>query len=249
MLGMEQKSVVNNDGDIQEMIGLIFHDGDVRPTWVGGGYAHTDIEKTTHQGVPYKNYAKWANEHWAMYYSFVDGQQPQTILDLGCGSGFCTKNLSVVFPEAKIKATDIDHKSIEFARKMNANENITYEVSDMTSDDMGNGYDCIFFIDTLEHIRHEHHWNVLDKCLNALAPKGRLFITTPNETQCASSDRGHIGILVPIVFDRLIKRYKNNFQLCSYIQNTKLLTCDKQGINADPSSSHYRFIMKRATNE
>jgi 2-polyprenyl-3-methyl-5-hydroxy-6-metoxy-1,4-benzoquinol methylase len=250
MLGMKQKSEVNNDADIQEMIHLIFHDGDVRATWVGGGYAHTDLETSTAKGLPYKNYSKWANEHWAMYYSFINElQAPKKILDLGCGSGFCTKNLAVIFPEAKIKAVDIDNKSIDFANKMNGHENVTYEVSDITSDDIGEGYDCIFFVETLEHIRSENHWNVLDKCINALTPKGKLFITTPNETHCSPGDRGHIGILVPYMFDQFTKRYRNNMQLCAYLQNSELLTCDRQGASEDTSSSHYRFIMKQAAND
>lgn len=248
MLGMKEKSEVNNCFDIDQMIKLIFHDGDVRATWVGGGYAYTNLEESTGQGVPYKNYAKWANEHWAMYYSFINEiKNPKKILDLGCGSGFCTKNLTAIFPKSKIKAVDIDDKSIHFANKMNTHENIVYEVSDITSDDIGEGYDYIFFIETLEHIRHEHYWNVLDKCINALTPKGKLFITTPNEKQCSTGSRGHIGILVPHMFDQLVKRYRDNIQLCSYLQNSELLTCDKQGANEDASSSHYRFIIGKAT--
>jgi 2-polyprenyl-3-methyl-5-hydroxy-6-metoxy-1,4-benzoquinol methylase len=249
-LSPKQKSVINDDSTIQEMVDLISHDGDVRVAWLGGGYAHTDVEKSTPQGVPYKNYAEWANQHWAMYYSFVDElQDPKKVLDLGCGSGFCTKNLTMLFPEAKIRAVDIDHKSVEFANKINAHENITYQTSDITSDNIGSGYDCIFFIETLEHIRHEDHWNVLDKCINALAPKGKLFITTPNETICSQGSRGHIGILAPHMFDEFTKRYRENIQLCAYLQNSELLTCDRQGASEDTSSSHYRFIMKQAAND
>ncbi len=108
-LGLNSISLIDDMSLLERMKSLIFHDGDTRPVWIGGGFAETN---TNH-----KNYAEWANNHWALYYSFIgdiDEFDNKLILDLGCGSGFCTRNLGEIFSNSTVIGMDIDTESIFF---------------------------------------------------------------------------------------------------------------------------------------
>ena len=58
---------INNIIILEEMKKLIFHDGDVRPVWIGNNDAETDTDIIIH-----KPYAKWAREHFSLYKGFFN---------------------------------------------------------------------------------------------------------------------------------------------------------------------------------
>jgi len=138
---------INDNELLVKMKNIIFNDGDVRPVWVGPKLADTDV-------LGFKNYSKWANEHWGLYKAFISkSKDNSTILDLGCGVGFCTINLSDVFKNSKIYGYDIDSVSIDFGAEYNSNENIKYFCEDIINVKLIKS-DFIFLVETLEHIKH-----------------------------------------------------------------------------------------------
>ena len=136
---------INDLNLLEEMKSLIFHDGDIRPVWVGPGLGETDDNN-------HKAYSKWANEHWGLYRGFVElikESEETVILDLGCGCGFCTINLSDIFKQTVLYGYDIDDKSISFANKHNKNKKTEYYTENILKTDLPKA-DYIFLIETLE---------------------------------------------------------------------------------------------------
>mgnify|MGYP003951769701 CR=1 FL=1 len=235
-LGLEKTKKINDISLLEKMKLLIFHDGDTRPVWVGGGYAETD--------TGHKNYAKWANEHWALYYSFindVDDFDNKVVLDLGCGSGFCTRNLKEIFSNSTIIGMDIDTESISFCEEHNGGEGITYSTTNIITEDITKGIDYIFFVETMEHIKHQYHNDLIDKLLSSLNKDGKLFISTPNEQTFINAERGHIGILTRHHFNEFKERYEKNMSGVDYLDNTRLLNGDY--ITNNDKDSHFKIVL------
>jgi 2-polyprenyl-3-methyl-5-hydroxy-6-metoxy-1,4-benzoquinol methylase len=229
---------INNKELLEKMKDIIFHDGDVRPVWVGPNLADTDI-------LEYKNYGKWANQHWGLYRAFLnDTKDNSTILDLGCGVGFCTINLSDTFKNSKIYGYDIDSVSINFGDEYNSNENIKYICEDITNNKLIKS-DFIFLVETLEHIKHEFHYQLIDNCLESLNENGLLFISTPNEEIFISEDRGHVGILTTKYFNKFKEKYKDNLVSVEYYDNTKLLDDNYKNYINKNNGSHFKIILKK----
>ncbi len=230
--------VINDLKLLNDMKNIIFHDGDVRPVWVGPGLAETDVDE-------HKKYSKWANEHWGLYRAFLnDVKDESTILDLGCGVGFCTINISDIFKKSVVYGYDIDKESIEFCLTYNTNNNTKYFCEDILKNDLINS-DYIFLVETLEHIKHRFHYQLIDKCLSSLNEEGLLFISTPNEQTFSDNERGHVGILTNKFFEEFKIRYKNNLVSIEYYDNTKLLDENVNNFINKTHGSHFKIVMKK----
>ena len=101
----------------------------------------------------------------------------------------------------------------------------------------------IFLIETLEHIKHEEHYSLIEKCLNSLKPNGLLFISTPNENAFSNTEKGHIGILTPKFFDDFKEKYGKNIVEVKYFDNNKLLG-DVVEFTVNNPSSHFKIVLK-----
>lgn len=240
-LGLKKNIIINDVDLLNNMKKMIFHDGDVRPVWVGGGFAKTEVKE-------FNNYANWANEHWSIYYSFIDdisNFDSKKILEAGCGSGFCSKNLSTFFKNSQIIAIDIDDLSIDFCKKYNFDDNIQYFSQDLITFNTDSKFDYIFLIETLEHIKHEYHNGIIKNLLNLLNNDGLIFICTPNEEDFSNTERGHVGILTSYYFNKFKEEFKNNIKSIKYIDNKNLLSNDKSLIINNSEGSHFRIILKK----
>jgi 2-polyprenyl-3-methyl-5-hydroxy-6-metoxy-1,4-benzoquinol methylase len=103
------------------------------------------------------------------------GPPPIDILEVGCGSG------NIALPLAslghRVRATDIDPTSIEFARSRNRFSNLSLEVAGIETRDTG-PYEVIIASEVLEHIRQPGE--ALESFRGALKPNGRVIVTIPN---------------------------------------------------------------------
>lgn len=213
----------------------------------------------------FKNYAKWALEHWNMYKGFlnlVEKKDKQIyILDAACGIGHNTKLLSEHIPNSILYGVDMDDNSIKLANKYNKSENIFYLLDDLFLCSFEFKFDYIFFLEILEHIKADGHHIIIDKLLNLLNDDGYLFISTPNELDNPDANTGHIGFLNRERTSQFIERYKNNIIFSSFYDNTKLHKNDYTinepietyeysssgigGIEGAPNKSHFKIIMKK----
>jgi 2-polyprenyl-3-methyl-5-hydroxy-6-metoxy-1,4-benzoquinol methylase len=110
-------------------------------------------------------------------------------LDVGCGAGFLTKQLS--FISRKAVGLDVSPKMIAAAEKANSAANVEYKAA-MAEDFLsasGASFDCIVSVAALHHMDEEE---ILLLMKNSLAPGGKILILD------IVSDRTPIGILLSI---------------------------------------------------
>ena len=97
------------------------------------------------------------------------------VLEIGCGSGFDTKLISIYFKPSKIIATDLDSQLIEVANKRNKTPSVFYEVADSTKLLYKiNSFDAIFDFGVIHHIPN---WkDCLKELYCVLKPGGFVFL-------------------------------------------------------------------------
>jgi len=229
---------------------IAYVDRDVRAPWIGAGQART-------QYAPLRPFADWANEHWRIYNSFDEFFEvipSGTILDIGCGTGNMTVNLSSVFENRLIFGLDLNKRVINFAKKFNSAPNLIFKVDNAFAIKYHSEFSAIFAIEILEHLEAKVHFDFIDGCMNALKPGGLLFLSTPNEPFAEDAKYGHIGFLNSERWKVFYERYKNDFVDIAYIDNSKLLDkskgvvikgtvddyCAEDGLNR----SHFRIVMQ-----
>jgi 2-polyprenyl-3-methyl-5-hydroxy-6-metoxy-1,4-benzoquinol methylase len=242
-LGLTKYKNVDDIEFLDKMKNLIYLNDDVRPVWIGPGFASTNEND-------YKGFADWANKHWGLYYGFVkndNAENDKLILDLGCGVGFCSINLTEFYSNATVEAYDIDEDIINFAKESNLHGKVIYKTENIITCNFPENVDKIFLIETLEHIKHMHHFSLIDKCLNSLKDENsRLYISTPNEQTFAYTERGHVGIITKYHLPKFINKYKHHIVSVSYYDNEKLSTCEPEDYTFDNNQlSHYKIIMRK----
>ena len=103
------------------------------------------------------------------------------ILDIGCGLGWSSHEFSKHFKGANILGIDLSPVLIDKAKKLFSNNNLNYEVFDVTQNVPNIKYDAIIMIDVYEHIpmndRKMFHGS-LKKLIN---DNGRLILACPSK--------------------------------------------------------------------
>ncbi len=101
----------------------------------------------------------------------------KSVLDAGCGIGYCSNEISKV--AIQVVATDYDLKALNFAHKRYLNNNIMYLCSDISflpfKEEL---FDIVLCFEVIEHIRN--HKSVLKELHRVLKAGGILLISTPN---------------------------------------------------------------------
>jgi len=101
---------------------------------------------------------------------------PQTILDLGCGTGWFTRKLQALFPEASVVGVDLSPGMIEKARSASP-DSIQWLTADAESLPFSSDtYDLIFSNLMIQWCQHPQ--GVLSQCRRLLKPGGRLAVST-----------------------------------------------------------------------
>lgn len=134
--------------------------------------------------------------------------------------------ISKNFPNAEIIGIEQNTKCIKFAKKYNNSDKITYLQEDLFLFSTSKKFNYIFFLEVLEHINAERHYEIIDKLLDMLTTDGLLFISTPNELDNPDCDNGHIGLLNRYRTKQFIERYCNNLLSTQFYNNKLLLTDD-----------------------
>jgi 2-polyprenyl-3-methyl-5-hydroxy-6-metoxy-1,4-benzoquinol methylase len=99
------------------------------------------------------------------------------ILDLACGLGLLTYNLSEIFPEAEVIGIDGDSSYIERAGSAYKNKNLHYKYS-LIENVKESKFDLVVFSGTIEHLPNVG--NQLKVINKIMADNGTLIITTDN---------------------------------------------------------------------
>ena len=101
----------------------------------------------------------------------------RTVLDIGCGTG---ENVSIpmakLFPAIQFTAIDSDKNSIEYAKSINLNTNLTFMIdAELNANEK---FDLIIASEVLEHV--ERPIEFLDLLREKLSTNGRMILTLPN---------------------------------------------------------------------
>lgn len=126
--------------------------------------------------------SQWHKNRHNLIYFLKFLQKNDRLIDVGCGSG----NLIIEFAKQVDYALGIDNNPacIQFLTKQLKNKHINNadaRVADLLQLELkGKKFTKIAMTEVLEHFSKEEGTKVLKQIKNALAPNGKLLITTPN---------------------------------------------------------------------
>jgi 2-polyprenyl-3-methyl-5-hydroxy-6-metoxy-1,4-benzoquinol methylase len=121
--------------------------------------------------------------------------KPATVLDLGCGSGFYgavvrqyvdmgwgdKTSIEGVEPFAEYKTPNWGHYNIVWRRT----------IQDHLIFAKGTAYDCILFLDVIEHFKRLEGLSIMEQLMEKLSPGGVLFVSTPGVFEEQGAEYGN----------------------------------------------------------
>lgn len=141
-----------------------------------------------------------------------------SVLDLGCGYGFMDYTLAYLSAERQITAVDYDSEKIAVARHgYGRPSNLNFIAGDITEFSLAL-YDAILICDTLHYLSPAQQSKVLDNCLNALKPGGRLIIRDGDKDLI----REHRGTKITELFSVKLLGFNKATQPLSFLSGSTL---------------------------
>jgi 2-polyprenyl-3-methyl-5-hydroxy-6-metoxy-1,4-benzoquinol methylase len=115
----------------------------------------------------------------------------KNILDAGSGFGQYVYTMAVMSPNWKIKGVDVKDEQVadcnHFFGRIGKQEQVHFEVADLTQFNEPDTYDLILSVDVMEHIEDDER--VFQNFHKAMKPGGMLLISTPSDQ--GGSDTHH----------------------------------------------------------
>lgn len=108
---------------------------------------------------------------------------PGHILDIGCGIGWSSFEMSQKFPGCQVLGVDLSDNLISVAEKIFSASNLKFSSRDLTEEFelSGNAYDVVVMIDVFEHIPAEHRDAFFRKLLATLDKEFSILLTCPTK--------------------------------------------------------------------
>lgn len=117
--------------------------------------------------------------HWAT--EILREHAPlESLLDLGCGSGYGAFLLATELPSTAVLGVDYDPRAIAEATQRYSLPNLSFAVGDPTDWEATIGsqsFDVVTSFDVIEHVRHRELF--LEGLVKHLRPEGTLLLSTP----------------------------------------------------------------------
>lgn len=107
----------------------------------------------------------------------------ESILDLGCGDGILTRELSELVPNGRVIGIDSSKGMIETAKKSTA-ENLSFVLMDINRLDFENEFDVIFSNAALHWVKD--HGKLLKNCYSALKNGGMILWDFAGDGNCSN---------------------------------------------------------------
>lgn len=134
-------------------------------------------------GEKYKKASKHQKEWGNKLISGIDVKGNESILDLGCGDGVLTKQLSELVPGGKVIGIDASVGMIQTAEKLKSG-NLTFICMDINNMAYENVFDIIFSNAALHWVKN--HQQLLRNSFNALKQGGELAWNFAGNGNCAA---------------------------------------------------------------
>jgi tRNA (cmo5U34)-methyltransferase len=110
---------------------------------------------------------------WALFYYLPRNHRPETVLDLGCGTGVLTEAMAKRWPEAEITAVDKQGRMLATTSDRVGRANLRLLQDDFLEMDWpASYYDVVMTRLTLHHLDDFDKQRVLNKIYTALQPGG-----------------------------------------------------------------------------
>ncbi len=133
-------------------------------------------------GEKYKQASKHQKEWGNRLISELEFNGNEIILDLGCGDGVLTEQLSALVPNGKVIGIDASAGMIETAKK-SEKENLSFICMDINDMAFTNEFDLIFSNAALHWVKN--HEKLLKNSFAALKPNGMIRWNFGSEGNCA----------------------------------------------------------------
>ena len=134
-------------------------------------------------GEKYKKASKHQKEWGEKILSTLELKGSESVLDLGCGDGALTKELSEIVPAGRVLGIDASLGMIGEAKKLQMG-NLAFSVQDINGMDYEREFDLIFSNATLHWVKD--HGKLLENCRNALKPGGTIRFNFAGDGNCSN---------------------------------------------------------------
>jgi len=111
----------------------------------------------------------------------VAAANAKSVLDVGCGRGFCTFYLANLMPDVKFMGIDMVPRHAEFASceaSKGGYNNVQFSIGDATRlDELGTKFDIIFSVEAMCHLDTDQKMrDFLNSASLSLTPKGKIVL-------------------------------------------------------------------------
>ena len=106
-------------------------------------------------------------------------QPNDQILEIGCGTGEISFQLSKDFSHSFFTGADLSRKFVDMANQTYQNDNLQYKAYNFLTDTPEDTYDCIIGNGILHHLYNQLDASLL-KMFSLLKPGGRIAFWEPN---------------------------------------------------------------------
>jgi SAM-dependent methyltransferase len=132
------------------------------------------IERDTKQDHSSQDY--WAQTRANIITNWVAEHNPDSVLDVGCGSGYVTRAINDALPNATVRGIDTNKDSINLAQSYDSDVEFTvYDAFEL--DEYNEEFDVVVFADVLEHFTIPEALLRQARCV--LAAGGRVVVSVP----------------------------------------------------------------------
>ncbi len=112
----------------------------------------------------------------------IDAGQGTRIVDIGCGDGRFSRELSLVYQSSTVVGIDYSRRAIALASAMNPDiDNITFQSLDITQKHNLGTFDVAVLMEVFEHIPIKNAGNFMESVHALLKKDGILYLTVPHE--------------------------------------------------------------------
>jgi len=142
-----------------------------------------------------------------MFIPYMNGRQPDSILEIGCGYGFLSNCLSLEYPNAQVHGIDLNAGRIASAQTSVAGRNnISFKLENAFAlpDQQ---WDCIILVDVIHHVPRDSHQQLITACHKLLKPNGLLIVRDMDPEH-------HLGKLW----------FSHVWEVCFYLEVCKMVT-------------------------
>ncbi len=165
-----------------------------------------ELEFTGERMIPEINKGQtFYYEHLIRYLMVTQFVKDNTILDIGCGTGYGAWILKK-FGAKSIKGIDNSIETVKYAKKKYRMEGISFEVGDAENLLINTEkFDLVVAYELIEHLKNQNKF--LEGVKNNLKEEGIFIVSTPNKNTYQDHNTFHINELTPQEFKSLLKLF------------------------------------------